>query len=236
MGCCPTKLSDGEQCQELDLAEIRDARRSLECETDDLEYKKEQFNIQMEREKQNLKRAHWKLEAKSKLSEDKIELEKFKLSSEKEVLCAKSSDQEAREAHLTKDKKLNLIEMEKIRLTRERSVKNIFDRESAVEKRENLMKRSLAKQDKTGKSMKQEQEVLVKAHIALEDAQTKVTQDNECLHMREKKLCQAMKNVKRERESLRLERADLCKQRKLFAVEKKKSHMGVEKDEEEKED
>ena len=126
--------------------------------------------------------------------------------------------------------------MEKIRLTRERSVKDIFERESAVEKRENLMKRSLAKQDKTGKSMKQEQEGLVKAHIALEDAQTKVTQDSECLNKREKKLCQAMKNVKRERESLRLERADLCKQRKLFAVEKKKSHMGVEKDEEEKED
>ena len=105
-------LSDGEKCQELDLAEIRNARRSLQSETDVLEYKKEQFNIQMEREKQNLKRAHWKLEAKSKLSEDKIELEKVKLSSEKEVLCAKSSDQEAREAQLTKDKKLNLLEME----------------------------------------------------------------------------------------------------------------------------
>ena len=102
MGCCPTMLSDGEKCQELDLAEIRNARRSLQSETDVLEYKKEQFNIQMEREKQNLKRAHWKLEAKSKLSEDKIELEKVKLSSEKEVLCAKSSDQEAREAQLTK--------------------------------------------------------------------------------------------------------------------------------------
>ena len=204
MGCCPTKLSDGEQCQELDLAEIRNARRSLECETDDLEYKKEQFNIQMEREKQNLKRAHWKLEAKSKLSEDKIELEKFKLSSEKEVLCAKSSDQEAREAQLTKDKKLNLIEMEKIRLARERSVKDVFERESAVKKRENLMKKSLVKQDKTRKG-------LVKAHIALEDAQTKVTQDSECLNKREKKLCQAMKNVKT-------------------------SQMGEEKDEGEKED
>ena len=89
---------------------------------------KEQFNIKMEREKQNLKRALWKLEAKSKLSEDKIELEKVKLSSEKKVLCAKSSDQEAREAQLTKDKKLNLIEMKKIRLTRERSVKDIFER------------------------------------------------------------------------------------------------------------
>ena len=59
MGCCPTKLSDGEKCQELDLADIRNARRSLQSETDALEYKKEQFNIQMEREKQNLKRAHW---------------------------------------------------------------------------------------------------------------------------------------------------------------------------------
>ena len=95
MGCCPTKLSDGEKCQELDLAEINNARRSLECETDALEYKKEQFNIQMERERQNLKRAHWKLEAKNKLSEDKIELETVKLSSEKAVLCAKSSDQES---------------------------------------------------------------------------------------------------------------------------------------------
>ena len=95
MGCCPTKLSDGEKCQELDLADIRNARRSLECETEALEHKKEQFNIQMERERQNLKRAHWKLEAKSKLSKDKIELEKVKLSSEKEVLCAKSSDQES---------------------------------------------------------------------------------------------------------------------------------------------
>ena len=190
-------------------------------------YKKKQFNIQMEREKQNLKRAHWKLEAKSKLSEDKIELEKVKLSSEKEVLCAKSSDQEAREAQLTKDKKLNLIEMEKIRLTRERSVKDIFVRESAVVKRENSMKRSLAKQDKMGKSMRQEQKGLVKAHIALEDAQTKLTQDSECLHKREKKLCQAMKNVKRERESLRLERADLCKQRKLLVVEQKKSQTGL---------
>ena len=108
-------------------------------------------------------------------------------------------------------------------------MKDIFERESAVEKRENLMKRSLAKQDKTGKG-------LVKAHIALEDAQTKVTQDSECLHKREKKLCQAIKNVKRERESLRLERADLCKQRKLLAVEKEKSQMGVEKDEKENED
>ena len=236
MGCCPTKLSDREKCQELDLAEIRNARRSLECETDALEYKKEQFNIQMEREKQNLKRAQWKLEAKSKLSEDKIELEKVKLSSEKEVLCAKSSDQESREAQLTKDKKLNLIEMEKIRLTRERSVKDVFERESAVVKRENSMKKSFAKQDKMGKSMRQEQKGLVKAHIALEDAQTKLTQDSECLHKREKKLCQAMKNVKRERVSLRLERADLCKQRKLLAVEQKKSQMGEEKDGEEKED
>ena len=49
-------------------------------------------------------------------------------------------------------------------------------------------------------------------------------------------MCQAMKNVKRERESLILERADLCKQRKLLAVEKKKSQMGEEKDGEEKED
>ena len=162
-------------------------------------------------------------------------MEEVKLSSEKEVLCAKSSDQESREAQLTKDKKLNLIEMEKIRLTRERSVKDIFERESAVEKRENLMKRSLAKQDKMGKSMRQEQRGLVKAHIALEDAQTKLTQDSECLHKREKKLCQAMTNVKRERDSLRLERADLCKQRKLLAVEQKKSQKGVEKDKEEKE-
>ena len=208
----------------------------MECETEALEHKKEQFNIQMEREKQNLKRAHWKLEAKNKLSEDKIELEKVKLSSEKEVLCAKSSDQESREAQLTKDKKLNLIEMEKIRLTRERSVKDVFERESAVVKRENSMKKSFAKQDKMGKSMRQEQKGLVKAHIALEDAQTKLTQDSECLHKREKKLCQAMKNVKTERESLRLDRADLCKQRKLLAVEKKKSQMGEEKDEEEKED
>ena len=49
-------------------------------------------------------------------------------------------------------------------------------------------------------------------------------------------MCQAMTNVKRERDSLRLERADLCKQRKLLAVEQKKSQMGEEKDEEEKED
>ena len=33
MGCYPTKLSDGKKCQELDLAEIRNARRSLECLT-----------------------------------------------------------------------------------------------------------------------------------------------------------------------------------------------------------
>ena len=98
------------------------------------------------------------------------------------------------------------------------------------------MKRSLAKQDKIGKSMEQEQKGLVKAHIALEGAQTKVTQDSECLHKREKKLCQAMKNVKRERESLMLESVDLCKQRKLLAVEQKKSQMGEEKDGEEKED
>ena len=41
------------------------------------------------------------------------------------------------------------------------------------------MKKSLAKQDKMGKSMSQEQRGLVKAHIALEDAQTKSDRDGE---------------------------------------------------------
>ena len=140
MGCSTSKNTPA--------IEKRSAGRiSLESERESLEYKKEQFNRQMKKEKEIMMRAQWKSEAEIKISREKSDKERETLGSEKEVHIARAKDISNRETA-----------MERREFMAEKRHDALEKREDAVEKREEKVKEGFAKQRKVEEKMKAEKE------------------------------------------------------------------------------
>ena len=122
-------------------------RISWESERESLEYKKEQFNRQMEKEKEIMKRAQWKSEAEIKISREKSDKERETLGSEKEVQIARAKDISNRETA-----------MEKREFIAGKRHDALEKREDALEKREEKVKEGFAKQRKAEEKMEEEKE------------------------------------------------------------------------------
>ena len=102
----------------------------LESEKDSLEYEKEQFNRQMKKEKEIMRRAQWKSEAEIKISREKSDKERKRLGSEKEVEIARAKDISNRETA-----------MEKREFMARKRHDALEKREDAVEKREDAVEK-----------------------------------------------------------------------------------------------
>ena len=122
-------------------------RISWESERESLEYKKEQFNRQMEKEKEIMKRAQWKSEAEIQISREKSDKERETLGSEKEVQIARAKDISNRETA-----------MEKREFIAGKRHDALEKREDALEKREEKVKEGFAKQRKAEEKMEEEKE------------------------------------------------------------------------------
>ena len=97
MGCLQTKSSSKQE--EVNLSKLS---RILEKRSDSLKRRQQQFNFEMVKEKEVLKRAHWKLESEIMLSKERCEQEKGKLASEKEIFDARVWRQDRRESAMEK--------------------------------------------------------------------------------------------------------------------------------------
>ena len=125
MGCLQTK--SGSKQEEVKLSKMS---RILEKRSDSLKRQQQQFNFEMVKEKEVLKRAHWKLESEIMLSKERCE-------QEKEILDARESA------------------IEKKQCATERRENALKIREKASEKRENAAEKRENAADKREKKMKQ---------------------------------------------------------------------------------
>ena len=140
MGCSTSKNTPA-------IEKRSTGRISLESERETLEYKKEQFNRQMKKEKEIMRRAQWKSEAEIKISREKSDKERETLGSEKEVQIARAKDISNRETA-----------MEKREFMAGKRHDALEKREYAVEKREEKVKEGFAKQRKAEEKMEEEKE------------------------------------------------------------------------------
>ena len=140
-------------------------RISWESERESLEYKKEQFNRQMEKEKEIMKRAQWKSEAEIQISREKSDKERETLGSEKEVQIARAKDISNRETA-----------MEKREFIAGKRHDALEKREDALEKREEKVKEGFAEQRKAEEKMEEEKEKMKQEWSGIETNRKRLLQ------------------------------------------------------------
>ena len=133
MGCCTSKNTSA-------IEKKSTGRISLERDRESLEYKKEQFNTQMKKEKELMKRAQWKSEAEIKISREKSDKERKTFGFEKKVQIARAKAISNRETAMEKREFM------------------AGKREDAVQKREEKVKEGFAEQRKAEEKMEEEKE------------------------------------------------------------------------------
>ena len=158
MGCSTSKNTPA-------IEKRRTGRISWESERESLEYKKEQFNRQMEKEKEIMKRAQWKSEAEIKISREKSDKERETLGSEKEVQIARAKDISNRETA-----------MEKREFIAGKRHDALEKREDALEKREEKVKEGFAKQRKAEEKMEEEKEKMKQEWSGIETNRKRLLQ------------------------------------------------------------
>ena len=172
MGCCTSKNTSA-------IEKRSTGRISLEKDRESLEYKKEQFNTQMKKEKELMKRAQWKSEAEIKISQEKSDKERKTFGFEKKVQIARAKAISNRETAMEKREFMAGKRHDKLE-KREDAVEKREDavekRENAVEKREKKVEEGFAKQRKAEEKMKEEKEKMKQEWSGIETHRKRMLQ------------------------------------------------------------
>ena len=172
MGCCTSKNTSA-------IEKRSTGRISLERDRESLEYKKEQFNTQMKKEKELMKRAQWKSEAEIKISREKSDKERKTFGFEKKVQIARAKAISNRETAMEKREFMAGKRHDKLE-KREDAVEKREDavekRENAVEKREKKVEEGFAKQRKAEEKMKEEKEKMKQEWSGIETHRKRMLQ------------------------------------------------------------
>ena len=179
MGCCTSKNTSA-------IEKRSTGRISLERDRESLEYKKEQFNTQMKKEKELMKRAQWKSEAEIKISQEKSDKERKTFGFEKKLQIARAKDISNRETAMEKrefmaGKRHDKLEkredaVEKREDAVEKREDAVEKRENAVEKREKKVEEGFAKQRKAEEKMKEEKEKMKQEWSGIETHRKRMLQ------------------------------------------------------------
>ena len=208
MGCSTSKKT----C----AIEKRSTKRiclDLESEKDSLEYEKEQFNRQMKKEKEILKRAQWKSEAEIMISQEKsdkrresktesleYEKEKFNRQMKKETEILRraqwKSEAEIKISREKSDKERKTFGFEKkVQIARAKAISN---RETAMEKREFMAGKRHDKLEKREDAVEKREDAVEKRENAVEKREKKVEEGFAKQRKAEEKMKEEKEKMKQE--------------------------------------
>ena len=192
MGCSTSKKN-----RALEKRSTKRICLDLESEKDSLEYEKEQFNRQMKKEKEILKRAQWKLESEIMISQEKSdkrrESEKDSLEYEKEQFN-KQMKKEKEILKRARRKSEAEIKMSRKKIDKEREVFG-SEKEVQIARAKSISKRETA--------MKKREFAVKKRHDALEKKEDAVEKREEKVEVREEKVQEGFAKQRRAEEKMK---------------------------------